>query len=169
MLSNPTAADVLESVRVSLRNDIMPELQTDRARVLLQMMDTILASVQRRGPLEQQYMADECNRMVALLSEAALALRGAEGAAAAGLRRCAAAVEGRAAYPTLPAFAALNGAYREVSEAFTEAVGHLNLLEGEGVEAATALLARARSYINLRITRDMQAHFAMDAGLVGRG
>jgi len=48
-------------------------------------------------------------------------------------------------------------------------VGHLNLLEGEGVEAATALLARARSYINLRITRDMQAHFAMDAGLVGRG
>ena len=85
------------------------------------------------------------------------------------MRRCAAVVEGRAAYPTLPAFAELNGAYREISEAFTEAVGHLNLLEGEGVEAATALLARARSYINLRITRDMQAHFAMDAGLVGRG
>lgn len=169
MLSNPTAADVLQTVRVSLTNDIMPELQTDRARVLLLMMDTILASVQKRVPLEQQFMADECNRMVALLDEAARAITGVEGEAAARLRRCAEAVQGRAAYPALPAFADLNGAYRAISERFTEAVGHLNVLEGEGAEAATPLLERARSYINLRIMRDMQAHFAMDAGLVGRG
>lgn len=169
MLTKPTAAELIESVKVSLMKDIMPELQSDRARVIAFMMQTLLTSVQKRVPLEQQYMADECNRMLALLRDAVRSVDGASGGAAAKLRETVAALGERPEYAPLPAFATLNSEYREISEAFTDAIEHLNALDGEGSEAAHAALQRARAYLNLRSLRDMEAHFAMDTGLVGRG
>jgi len=169
MLSNPTAADLIESVKISLMKDILPEVQSDRARVLLMMMQTLLTSVQRRVPLEQQYMADECNRMQRLLREVGEAFAGAEGEEASRLRALADAASATPETPPLLLFAELNGRYRALSEAFTAALEPLNALDSAGDETARALLNRFRAYINLRCMRDMEAHFAMDAGLVGRG
>lgn len=169
MLTKPTAAELIESVKVSLMKEILPELQTDHARVLLFMMQTLLTPVQRRVPLEQQYMADECNRMTALLRDAAQSVAGASGQPAARLRDVAASLGERSEYAPLPAFAALNSDYRERSEALTDAIEQLNALDGAGNEAAHASLERVRAYLSLRAARDMEAHFAMDAGLVGRG
>ena len=169
MLTNPTAVDLIESVKVSLLNDIMPELQSDRARVLVMMMQTLLTSVQRRVPLEQQYMADECNRMAALLREAVQCVDGTSDGSAVELHAIAAGLDGQPDYAPMPTFADLNERYRTISERFTAALGPLNALDGAGDEAARALLTKFRAYMNLRTTRDMQAHFAMDAGLVGRG
>lgn len=169
MLSNPTAADLIESIKISLMRDIMPEVQSDRARVLLLMMQTLLTSVQRRVPVEQQYMADECNRMLRLLREAGQAFAAVEGEEAAQLRALAAEAGATPETPPLPPFAELNGRYRALSERFTAALEPLNALDSAGDETARALLTRFRAYINLRCARDMEAHFAMDAGLVGRG
>lgn len=168
MLTNPTAAELIESVKVSLMAEIMPELQTDRARVLLMMMQTLLTSVQRRVPLEQQYMADECNQMQKLLRQAAAAIAGQSDEAAA-LHALTAELGERPEYAPLPSFAELNAQYRAISTAFTAALDPLNALAANGDEAASASLTRFRAYLNLRTMRDMQAHFAMDAGLVGRG
>jgi hypothetical protein len=168
MLTNPTAAELIESVKVSLMAEIMPELQSDRARALLLMMQTLLTSVQRRVPLEQQYMAEECNQMQRLLRQAAEAVSG-DGADAGTLHRLATDLGERPQYAPLPAFDELNTQYREISVAFTAALEPLNALAATGDEAAAAALSRCRAYLNLRTMRDMQAHFAMDAGLVGRG
>ena len=165
MLTNPTAVELIERVKVSLLNDVVPELQSDRARVPLMMMQMLLTSVQRRVPVEQRFMADECDRMAARLREAVQSIDGTLDGSAVELHAIGAVLDEQPEYATLPPFAELNERYRAVSERFTAALGPLNALDGAGDEAARAMLTK----ISLRTARDMQAHFAMDAGLVGRG
>ena len=170
MFTNPSSARVLELIRESLERDVMPELQTNAAKVTVQMIQQMLVSVERRLPLEQQWMADECNRMSRVLDETAAAAASRGGEAAAALQ----AIGERAAtvpeFPEVPAFAAVNDSYGELSELLTEALGHLHKLDGEGWEEAPELIGKLRAYLQLRINRDMQGIFAMDAGgLLGRG
>ena len=170
MFTNPSSARVLELIRESLERDVMPELQTNAAKVTVQMIQQMLISVERRLPQEQQWMADECGRMARVLRETGAAAASRDSADAQALRaigeRAAAAPE----FPELPPFATINESYGELSELLTEALGHLHHLEGEGWEEAPGLINRLRAYLQLRINRDMQGIFAMDAGgLLGRG
>lgn len=169
MFANPTSGDVIQAMRDSLMKDLMPELQTDRARVTLMMIDTMLVSLQRRIPVEQQWMADECNRMSAILGTIAGTLAHEAGPIASEIRSLVSALPPAPDFPAIPAFEAINSAYRDISRTFTEIVGHLSDLAGHGSTAADALLGEARAYINLRVQRDMAGFFAMDAGMVGRG
>ena len=169
MFANPTSGDVIQAMRDSLLKDIMPELQTDRARVTLMMIDTMLVSLQRRIPVEQQWMADECNRMSAILAAVAGELAHEAGPIASEIRSLVSQMPAAPDFPAIPAFETINSSYREISMVFTEIVGHLNDLAGQGSTAADALLTEARAYINLRVQRDMAGFFAMDAGMVGRG
>ncbi|MCC6382859.1 MAG: hypothetical protein IT304_10140 [Dehalococcoidia bacterium] len=169
MYTNPSAARVLECIQESLEREILPELQSDKARVTLAMIQTMLTSVERRVPVEQQWMADECNRMNRTMQACAGALDGVDAAAAAAYRTLAAAHAAREPFPALPAFATLNETYRQQSDDFVEGLGLLNALVGEGVEAAAPLLQQARAYVQLRIERDMAGLFAMEGGMVGRG
>ncbi|MBI4300083.1 MAG: hypothetical protein HY677_03030, partial [Chloroflexi bacterium] len=145
------------------------ELQTDRARVTLLMIQTMLSSVEKRIQVEQQWMADECNRMRRLLQEAAEAFAETPSQPATALLRLAERARGIPEFPTVPSSHEINTAYRDLSTAFTEAMGHLNELVGEGVDGASTLLERARAYVQLRIERDMAGFFAMEGGMVGRG
>lgn len=170
MFANPTSARVLELIRETLERDVLPDLGTDAARVTVRQIQQMLLSVERRLPVEQQWMADECGRMARVLRETGEAAAGGKGEDAAALR----AIGERAArdpdFPALPAFAEINERYRELSAALTEALGHLHALDGEGWEAAPERIRALRAYLQLRIDRDMRGIFAMDAGgLVGRG
>ncbi len=170
MFTNPSSPRVLELIRESLERDVLPELETHAARVTVQMIQQMLLSVERRLPLEQQWMADECGRMARVLSETAAATGAREGEAAAALRAIGARAEEAPAFPQLSAYAAINESYGELSTLLTEALGHLHQLDGEGWEEASPLIERVRAYLQLRINRDMQGIFAMDAGgLLGRG
>ena len=170
MFTNPSSARVLELIRESLERDVVPELQTNSAKVTVQMIQQMLISVERRLPLEQQWMADECNRMARALGEAGAAAASREGEAAAALRAIGERAAEAPGFPDLPAFAAINESYGELSELLTEALGHLHKLDGEGWAEAPAQITRLRAYLQLRINRDMQGVFAMDAGgLLGRG
>lgn len=170
MFTNPSSARVLELIRESLERDVVPELQTNAAKVTVQMIQQMLVSVERRLPVEQQWMADECNRMARVLREAGAAASSREGEAAGALRAIAERAAGAPEFPEVPAFASINESYGELSELLTEALGHLHRLDGEGWEEAPELITRLRAYLQLRINRDMQGVFAMDAGgLLGRG
>lgn len=170
MFTNPSSARVLELIRESLDRDVMPELQTNAAKVTVQMIQQMLISVERRLPVEQQWMADECNRMSRVLGEAASAAASRDGEAAAALRSIGERAAGAPEFPDVPAFASISESYGELSELLTEALGHLHKLDGEGWEQAPALIQKLRAYLQLRINRDMAGIFAMDAGgLLGRG
>lgn len=163
MFTNPSAGDMLAAVRQSLVAEIRPELQSDRARQLLANIDAMLASVQQRIPLEQQWMAEECNRMSAILSECAQALAAEPGATASALRESVRRLGQRPSFAPLPPFDEINRVYREISEVFTEVVGYLNELDGEGAAGVPVLLTRARAYLHLRAQRDMAALYTIVA------
>ena len=170
MFTNPSSARVLELIRESLERDVVPELQTDAARVTVQMIQQMLVSVERRLPVEQQWMADECGRMARVLRETGGAAASRDGEAASALRAIGEQAAGTPEFPELPAFGAINESYGELSTLLTEALGHLHRLDGEGWEEAPELIQKLRAYLQLRINRDMQGIFAMDAGgLLGRG
>lgn len=170
MFTNPSSPRVLELIRESLDRDVMPELQTNAARVTVQMIQQMLLSVERRLPVEQQWMADECGRMARVLSETAEAAAARGGESADGLRAIGERVAAAPEFPEIPPLAAINESYGELSELLTEAIGHLHKLDGEGWEEAPDHIRKLRAYLQLRINRDMQGIFAMDAGgLLGRG
>ncbi len=170
MFTNPSSARVLELIRESLERDVVPELQSNAARVTVQMIQQMLISVERRLPVEQQWMADECGRMARVLRETGDAVDSRTGEAADALRAIGERAGAAPEFPDLPAFAAINESYGELSTLLTEALGHLHQLDGEGWEEAPELIQKLRAYLQLRINRDMQGIFAMDAGgLLGRG
>ncbi len=169
MFTNPSSARVLELIREGLERDVLPELQTDAARVTVQMMQQMLLSVERRLPVEQQWMADECGRMARLLRETGEDAPAGGGEDADALRSIGERAADAPAFPELPSFAAITERYRELSAALTEALGRLHALDGEGWEEAPALIRKLRAYLQLRIDRDVQGLFAMEGGLLGRG
>ena len=169
MYTNPSSVRVLELIRESLDRHVLPELQTDAARVTVQMMQQMLLSVERRLPVEQQWMADECGRMAALLRDTPTALAASEGEPAKALRAIAERAAAAPTFPELPAFDTVSESYRELSTLLTEALGHLHTLDGEGSSEAPELIQKLRAYLQLRIDRDMQGLFAMEGGLLGRG
>ncbi|MFN0093949.1 MAG: hypothetical protein ACKVVT_04125 [Dehalococcoidia bacterium] len=166
MLSNPTSADTLRFVRQALDKSIGPELQSDTAKVVFSMVQGVLASVERRIAVEQQYMADECNRMTDFVAKAAHACSGIPGQAADTLAGLATQLP-PSELPQLPPFAEINVRYRDVSDLFTEALGALHTLAGQGADQAAELIDEARQYIALRLSRD-NVVFAMDGGLIGK-
>lgn len=170
MFTNPSSARVLELIRESLDRDVVPDLQTNAARVTVQMIQQMLLSVERRLPVEQQWMADECGRMARVLRDTGEAVASRNGEAADGLRAIGERAGETREFPELPPYAAINESYGELSALLTEALGHLHKLDGEGWEEAPELIQTVRAYLQLRISRDMQGIFAMDAGgLLGRG
>lgn len=169
MYTNPSSPQSIRYVREALEKTIAPELQSDKAKVVLAMVQTILASVEKRIPVEMQYMADECNRMRAILAEAGRRAEGVASEAAAEVRDAAAAVVALPEFPPQASATEINNAYREASAQFTRALGALHGLIAEGVEGAAALLQEARAYVALRYQRDMQSVYAMEGGLIGKG
>lgn len=166
MLSNPTAAQTIRYVREALEKTIAPELQSDKAKVLMAMIQGTLAAVERRIPVEQQYMADECGRMRAFVASAAYRCSGVPGHSADELANLAAALPG-GEFPALPSFAEVNATYKQVSDLFTQALGTLHDLSAQGVSQAPDLIDEARGYIALRLQRDNLV-FGMDGGLIGK-
>lgn len=169
MYSNPTAAQSVQYVRETLKSTIAPELQSDKAKVVLAMIDTVLASVAKRVPVEQQWMADECNRMQELLATVAKRCDGLPGGAAQAVCKAAANAPAAAHYSPLPAFDELNTTYAALSRLTTECIGHLHDLAVEGAPVADELIAQLREYFALRLARDMAGVFAMEGGLLGKG
>lgn len=168
MYANPSAAQSVRFVREALTATIAPELQTDGAKVLLAMIDTVLGSVEKRIPVEQQFMAEECDRMCDILRRAAVSCAG-DATANEELAGLAAELPQGAPFGAMPAFADINDHYARTSDLFTRALGPIHALIAEGHATAPAVLLEARTYLAQRLARDMSSVFAMEGGMVGRG
>ena len=126
MYTNPSAVKVIQCVRQALTESVLAEVQTDKARVVLGMIDQMLLSVERRIPVEHQWMADECNRMVSTMGAIAGSLGQVGGSSAAAYRLLADRAAFTPAFVEVPAFEEIALAYLALSEWFTEGLGLLN-------------------------------------------
>ncbi|MGI8927349.1 MAG: hypothetical protein ACR2HN_12005 [Tepidiformaceae bacterium] len=168
MFTKMSADFLLEGVIISLTNDIMPELQSQRAQVVVAMMQGILQTVRQRLPVEQQIMAAEHNEMTAMYREVAAILGDATGGAAGRVRERAAALGARDDMAPVPAFEAITGPYHELSEGIISSLFDLDELIRDGDERGEKALLRVRRYLGPRYTRDYGTMVAA-AGMVGRG
>ena len=55
MYTNPSASQSVRYVREALASTIAPEVHSDKAKVVLAMMQTVLLSVEKRIPVEVKY------------------------------------------------------------------------------------------------------------------
>ena len=168
MYTNPSSQRVIECVREAIEKDLIPELQSETAKVTAQMIGQMLLSVERRIPVEQQWMADECQRMSTALNSAANKLQG-HGAHSESLLDLAAKVQSAPALPELPDYETITNTYLDLSLAFTQSFEHLHALAGEGIQGAAEELQTLRAYVQLRLERDIAGLGAMEGGLLGRG
>lgn len=168
MFSKPTSSDLLEGVIVSLQNDVLPAVASERVQVLVVIMQGVIQNVRQRIEVEQQHMAAEHNEMTALFREMAAALGETPGPEADRVRGRADTLGGRPAMPGVPAFAELNGAYAALSEGLVETMRDLDALIRGGNPAATRALDLMRAYLGRRIVADLSVNL-VGAGMVGRG
>jgi hypothetical protein len=69
MQSSPTTRQILEGLRVALRETILPDISTDSARVTLEMLDNVLSNLASRAAHEIAWMRDECTEIEALADD----------------------------------------------------------------------------------------------------
>lgn len=168
MYTKPGAADMIDGVLASLRNDIMPELTTQKAIVAVVMMQTLLEGVKQRIPVEQQIMAAEHNQMVALYGQMASTIGAAPGPEADRIRERATTLGAIEALPTLPNYDDLQAAYRELSEGLVATLEDLDVLIQQGSPGAEEALQQMRGYLGPRVVADFTTYF-VGAGMAGRG
>ena len=66
MLSSPTTTQILEGLRVELREAVLPGISAAPARVALEMLDNVLANLATRAAHEIAWMRDECDQIEAI-------------------------------------------------------------------------------------------------------
>ncbi|MCS7294596.1 MAG: hypothetical protein RMK15_02620 [Chloroflexota bacterium] len=168
MITRPSVDDVLEGIIISLQRDILPEIQSDRGRVIVQVMQALLQFVRQRVPVEQQIMAEEHNTMTALLRQLPDIVGEAAGPAADRIRARAATLGARPDLPALPPADELAAAYRQLSEALVETIDDLYELQAAGHPGAAPAFEAVRTDLAVRAARDFQTYI-VGAGMAGRG
>ena len=66
MQSSPTTTQILEGLRIELRESILPEISAAPARVTIEMLDNVLSNLATRAAHEIAWMRDECSQIEAL-------------------------------------------------------------------------------------------------------
>ena len=67
MQSSPTTTEILEGLRIELREAVLPEVSAGPARVAVEMLDNILSNLATRAAHEIAWMRDECEQIDALV------------------------------------------------------------------------------------------------------
>jgi hypothetical protein len=63
MQSSPSTSQILEGLRVELRESVLPEVSLSSARVAVEMLDNILSGLATRAAHEIAWMRDECEQI----------------------------------------------------------------------------------------------------------
>ena len=69
MQSSPTTAQILEGLRIELRESLLPEVAAAPRRVAVEMLDNLLSNLAVRSAHEIAWMRDECARIEALIDD----------------------------------------------------------------------------------------------------
>ncbi len=168
MFTKPSAGDMLEGVVIALQKDVLPELGSQKAQVVVVMAQAILESVRQRIPVELQIMAMEHNEMTATLRDIAGILGESAGPEADRVRERAKTLGSRDDIAPIPAMDEVTAAYFELSSAVRDSLNDLDVLIREGNTAAEEALTRLRAHLGPRVVRDFTTH-VVGAGMAGRG
>ena len=69
MQSSPTTVQILEGLRVELRQTVLPEVSAGPARVAVEMLDNVLSNLATRAAHEIAWMRDEAGEIDRLADE----------------------------------------------------------------------------------------------------
>jgi hypothetical protein len=69
MQSSPTTTQILEGLRVELRESLMPEISAAPVRIAVEMLDNVLSNLATRSAHEIAWMRDECAQIEALVED----------------------------------------------------------------------------------------------------
>jgi hypothetical protein len=168
MYTKPNPGDLIDAVMVSLNQDILPELQSQKAQVTCVMMGQILQAVRTAIPVFQQIMAQEHNEMTAVLRDVGAIVGESAGTAADRIRARSQGLGLREDIPVPMAYEDLAAAYKELSEGLVETLDDLDALIRGGSTAADEALLRLREHLGPRTMREVGTYVA-GVGMAGRG
>ena len=149
MQSSPTTAEILEGLRIELREAVLPEVTDGPARVAVEMLDNILSNLATRAAHEIAWMRDECEQIDALVSSVDDPVVQSAVAAYRGADRASLHLD------------AVQEAYDRAGEALSCAVEYA-LAQGD-----SSLLTDSRSILQVRSDREIAILGGWD--MVGRG
>ncbi len=147
MYSRPSIDDVLDAVSVSLMNDVMPNLTSEKAQTAVVMMQGLLQQAKQVVHVEQQLMAAEHNEMTATLRDVGAIVGESAGAEADRIRNRAQELGNLPDIAPLPAWEDLNSAYLTLSKALVDTLHDLDALVGAGNPAGEKALLRLREHL----------------------
>lgn len=168
MYTKPTIDHFLDAVSVCLTNDIMPDLQGEKAQVSLAMAQQLLQCAKQIAHVEQQLMAVEHNEMAEMFREVGAIVGESAGPEADRIRARATGLGGRDDIPALPSWEELSSAYNELSEGIIATLDDLDALITAGNPAGNEALQRLRAHLGSRTAREFGTYL-VGAGMVGRG
>ncbi|MEX0781059.1 MAG: hypothetical protein WD557_00295 [Dehalococcoidia bacterium] len=168
MYTKPTIDHFLDAVSVCLANDIMPDLQGEKAQVSLAMAQQLLQCAKQIAHVEQQIMAAEHNEMAAMFRDVGAIVGESAGPEADRIRARSQGLGGKDDIPALPAWEELSAAYTELSEGIISTLDDLDALITAGNPAANEALQRVRTHLGARTAREFGTYI-VGAGMVGRG
>lgn len=168
MYTNPSPSDLLEGVLVSLQNDILPNVSSQKAAVATVMVQALVQQVRQMIPNYLQTLALEHADMTMTMEDMATALEGVESPAAERVRARATEAANGPAFPIIPALDEVMAAHRALSTAMEENVRDLDALITAGhADAGEAALLRMRQHLGPRHLNDFATMVV--SGAVGRG
>ncbi len=167
MLTKPSAADLVEAVIISLSNDVLPNLTSEKAQVAVVMMQGILQTVIQRIPVEQQIMAAEQRQMTAVFRDMAALIGPATGPEADRIRERGRDFGSRPDLSITP-YEENAGGYRTLGQGLVDTLDDLDVLIRSGNKDAEAALLRMREYLGPRVATEFATNVA-GVGMAGRG
>lgn len=168
MYTNPTPSDILEGVLVSLQNDVLPNVSTQKAAVATVMIQALVQQVRQTIPAYLQTLALEHTDMTSVLQDMAAAIKGVDGPEADRIRARAEEATNGPAFPIIPAQQEVAAAHRALTSAMTENIRDLDAIITAGHTAGEVALTRMRVHLGPRLMNDF-ATMVVSAGAVGRG
>jgi hypothetical protein len=168
MYTKPTIDHFLDAVSVCLTNDILPDLQGEKAQVSLMMAQQLLQCAKQLAHVEQQIMAVEHNEMAEMYRDVGAVIGESAGPEADRIRARATALGGKPDIPALPPWEELSAAYNELSEGLIATLDDLDAMITAGSAAANEALLRLRTHLGARTAREFGTYL-VGAGMVGRG
>ncbi len=168
MYTNPTPSDILEGVIVALQNDVLPNVNTQKAAVATVMIQALVQQARQMIPAYLQTLALEHADMTGVLEDMAAALEGIDSPEADRVRARALEAANGPAFPIIPALTEVAAAHRALTAAMTENIRDLDAIITAGNPAGEAALTRMRVHLGPRLMNDF-ATMVVSAGAVGRG
>lgn len=156
MYTTPSIKEMIEIAMRSLDRDVAPELTTSRARVCLELAQSLLQVAKQRIDQERVLLIAEHNEMTALYRTCTVLLQGSAGAAAERIAQRAARLGGISNLPLPLSDTALADAHRQLSVGLVETLTDLDELIGSNAAGANEALQSIRAHLVTRSQREFQ-------------